>query len=219
MSKPVNQLSKRLLAIAKLVDNNSVVVDVGSDHGLLIKYLIDEKIIAKGYATENKIGPFTLLNSSLSSYHNIHCYMADGLDKLPNDVDTIIIAGMGGNLINDILKRAINSLKTIKILILAPNNNVYLMRKYMHHCQFKIDEEVMVFDRDQYYEISKWSHGFIQYTDDDYNFGPLLRKDKSTVFIDRWKRRSEEINRLLIRPLPKQKMNKLVNELERIEKL
>ena len=61
------KLSKRLSFIASFVDNHMIIADIGSDHGYLPYYLLENKIINKAYACDNKIGPYQNL---LSTFNN-----------------------------------------------------------------------------------------------------------------------------------------------------
>ena len=100
------KLSKRLKIIHDMVPK-SVVADIGSDHGKLMIALVQSGIITKGYAVENKEGPFERLRSNLIRYKvhdKITPLFSDGIKDLPRDTQTIVIAGMGGTNIVNILK-------------------------------------------------------------------------------------------------------------------
>ena len=100
------KLSKRLQAIYDMVPNG-VVADIGSDHGKLIISLFQNGIISKGYAIENKKGPYSRLVKAIEDSgcsDSIVPMFSDGISELPSDVDTIVIAGMGGFNIIEILK-------------------------------------------------------------------------------------------------------------------
>ena len=93
------KISKRLLAIAKMVPTNLPCADIGSDHGLLVKYLLDNQIVPFSYASDNKIGPYNRLKENLASYissNKVKVDLIDGIKNLPENCLTLIIAGMGG---------------------------------------------------------------------------------------------------------------------------
>ena len=71
------KLSKRLKIIFDMVPK-SVVADIGSDHGKLMIALVEAGIVSKGYAVENKEGPFERLRSNLIRYRvNDNCLNAN----------------------------------------------------------------------------------------------------------------------------------------------
>ena len=110
------KLSKRLQAIYDMVPNG-VVADIGSDHGKLIISLFQNGIISKGYAIENKKGPYSRLVKAIEDSgcsDSIVPMFSDGISELPSDVDTIVIAGMGGFNIIEILKAHPLKLKNVK---------------------------------------------------------------------------------------------------------
>ena len=101
--------SKRLLEIASLVEENSIVADIGTDHGYIPVYLMEEarakrvigSDISKG--SLNKIVNYVRMKKLEDK---IDTRLGNGLEVLrPFEVDTVIIAGMGGMLIRDILEK------------------------------------------------------------------------------------------------------------------
>ena len=98
------KLSKRLQSIYDMVPSG-VTADVGSDHGKLIISLFENGVISKGYAIENKKGPYNRLVKAINTHgvqDNVIPMLSDGISELPTDVDTVVIAGMGGFNVIDI---------------------------------------------------------------------------------------------------------------------
>ena len=180
-------LSKRLNAIASLVDKDMVIADIGTDHAFLPIYLIKHEIIKKAYAFDNKIGPLkqaikNINDNGLSD--SIIAYQANGLENLPSDVNTIIIAGMGVNTIIDILNQEIDKVKKLDCLILQPNNNVFLLRSWLNKQGFMISDELLIKDY-KYYQVvvaSPLKKG--QYNELEVYFGPCLLNKKDDIFIE-----------------------------------
>ena len=91
-------ISDRLAAIAYMVEKNKVVFDVGSDHGLLPCFLVESQISNKVYAGDIAQGP---LDSAIENINKrglqdyIIPVLSDGLAKANDDVDVVIISGMG----------------------------------------------------------------------------------------------------------------------------
>src|SRR5690554_2779581 len=97
-------LSPRLAAIAAFISSDDIVADIGSDHGKLPLYL-NELGHTYVYASENKSGPYNRLKKEIGTPLNgqIEVALKDGLNDLPPHINTVVIAGMGGELIGEIL--------------------------------------------------------------------------------------------------------------------
>ena len=100
-------MSSRLEKIVEFVDNNSIVADIGTDHGLVPIYLSKNKIAKRIIGidvSEKSLLKLKLKIENNMKYQNIYPIVSDGLKALkPFEVDTIIISGMGGLLISKIL--------------------------------------------------------------------------------------------------------------------
>ncbi|NMA85718.1 MAG: SAM-dependent methyltransferase, partial [Tissierellia bacterium] len=150
-------LSNRLKKIADFVPNNSIVADIGCDHGYIPIYLIKNNISKKVIAvdiSENSIEKTieNVKNNNLEE--DIEIRIGDGLDKiLPFEIDTVIIAGMGGLLIRDILDKDKVKTNTISNFILQPNIASKELREYLYENNFEIIDEELVKEGDKFYEI------------------------------------------------------------------
>ena len=119
-----------------------------------------------------------ILNDNIT---NIETRVSDGLDCLDEfEVDTIIISGMGGILIKEILERNLNIAKSANYLILSPNNSLDVLRKFLYENNFFIEKEKDVFENQKYYQILKVKRGKDFYKNEyEYLYGKLLIKNKS----------------------------------------
>lgn len=170
------KLSQRLLAIASFINKGSVVADIGADHGLLAIYLVENKIAKKVFAVENKKGPYSQLKKNTERYPNIICSLSDGLDDLPNDVDTVVIAGMGGILISDILKKNINKLKNVQYLILDAHRDLVKVRQTVQKLGYEFIKEKLVFEN-VFYNVMSLKKGSKRLNESDLEFGYQINKD------------------------------------------
>ena len=214
------KLSKRLQAIYDMVPSG-VVADVGSDHGKLIISLFENGVISKGYAIENKKGPYSRLVKAISESKcgdGVIPMLSDGISELPSDVDVVVLAGMGGTNIVDILKAHPGKIKNVKTIVVDAHNAVPEMRKAICKLGYVIADEDIVLDAGIYYEIIKFNAGECAYLDEsDYEFGPVLRNEKSCTFKEKYNSRIIEIDNLLsTKKLPEQKVRELDHEKERI---
>ena len=175
---------RRLEEIIKLVEDNSIVADIGTDHGIvpyeLIKSNKAKKVIASDIS-EKSLDKLREKLDYLDEPEKIMLNVSDGLNNLNEyQVDTIIISGMGGNLIVDILNKNIDVAKSANCLILGANNSLSVLRKFLHDNSFEIIEEVDLFDNDKYYQIIKVKVGKQLFLNEyEYEFGKFLIDNKS----------------------------------------
>lgn len=175
---------ERLKIIADLVEKNSILADIGTDHGLIPMYLstnnISKKIIASDISNRSLQKLIDKLNYN-PNIDNIEVRVSNGLDEFKVfEVDSIIIAGMGGLLITDILSRNLNIAKSANNLILQANNGLFELRKFLVLNGFKIIEEMDLFENNIYYQIVKTEVSLDYYENDyEYEYGKLLIKNKS----------------------------------------
>lgn len=175
---------RRLEEIINLVEDNSIVADIGTDHGIvpyeLIKSNKAKKVIASDIS-EKSLDKLREKLDYLDEPEKIILNVSDGLDNLNEyQVDTIIISGMGGNLIVDILNKNIDVAKSANCLILGANNSLSVLRKFLHDNSFEIIEEVDLFENDKYYQIIKVKVGKQLFLNEyEYEFGKFLIDNKS----------------------------------------
>lgn len=150
-------LSLRLSAIRDMVPKNSIVADIGTDHGYIPVSLIKNKISKRVIGTDVSKGSLDKIINlviSLDMESKIETRLGYGLDVIkPYEVDTLIIAGMGGMLIKDILEKDKDTTKSISNFILQPMVGAKELRQYLIHNDFKIINEDLVFEEGKYYEI------------------------------------------------------------------
>ena len=151
------KLDDRLSAVASLVRNGKRVADIGTDHGYLVAYLVEKGICPSGIAADLRKGPLenarqTVIQQELSN--KIELILSDGLQNIPeNACDDIVIAGMGGNLIAEILEKA-PWVKNERINIVAqPMTHAEVLRQWFIDNGFTINEEKTATDGKRYYCI------------------------------------------------------------------
>ena len=214
-------LSPRLQAIYSMVPKG-MCADIGADHGKLMIALFEGGIITHGYAVENKKGPYNRLLKALKEKHlenDIVPLFSDGIKDLPEAVHTIVVAGMGGNLIVDILKKYPNKTKQVNTIIVDAHTAIPKVRDEICKLGFVIADEKIVREDDIFYEIIKFVRADKAiYGDSDIEFGPILRNEKCATFKEKYENRIDEIDRLLKnKSLPKERVDELSREKERIQ--
>lgn len=169
-------LSKRLNAIASLVDEGSYIADIGSDHCALPIALFEEKKIQKAFAVENKKGPFERMEKAIkNSGFPITASFSSGLSNLPKEVDTVVLAGMGGPLIVRLLSEDPNKLENVQTLIIDAHNERPLVTRFLEKAGYSLFDNIFLIEEGIPYDIMKWKKGKnpSPYTDLEIDYGPL----------------------------------------------
>lgn len=152
-------ISKRLQYIVDIVTYFDTVADIGCDHGYVCFELIKKNKVKKAIASDvsypslKKTKDFVKLNNIED---RIETRVGDGLDVLKTDeVDAVIIAGMGGVLISEILKKNYDLKFKEKnpVLILQPVQQAKDLRYYLYENQFEIIDEDIILDMGKYYNV------------------------------------------------------------------
>lgn len=169
-------LSKRLQAVATLVDINSRVIDVGCDHAYLDIYLTlnnENKCIA----TDINKNALEMAKKNIKKYNlenKIETKLTNGLrDVKVKKSDNIVISGMGTFTILDILETN----KLSDILIISSNNNIDILRKEVIDLGYHIDSEIFLIDKNKPYIIIKFIKGIKKYNKIDIFLGPILKNN------------------------------------------
>src|SRR5690554_2430189 len=170
--------NKRLDFIASLIDKNTnILLDIGTDHGYLIKKAFDNNKIKHAIATDVNELPLNNAKNNLKNY-DVDYVLTDGFKGIDKTFDLVVIAGMGGNLIVSILKDAPTN-SNIKYILQANNKNDKL-RKFLSTNNFKIINEHIIIDK-HYYVILEVVRGKMLLNNNDYYLGPILKTKKESI--------------------------------------
>lgn len=196
------QLSDRLTTVAEFVSKGSKVADIGCDHAHTSIYLVEHGIAVSSIAMDINKGPLQRAEENIRRFgyeDKIATRLSDGAKELkPGEADTLLISGMGGLLMNKILSESIETVKEAKELILQPQSEVSLVRKYIHKLGFSIVKEAMLIEDEKYYtviravkscetrgqaaEVSKAGNECEKYEKEIfYRYGKLLLEEKNPV--------------------------------------
>lgn len=155
------EISNRLKKIASMIEKCYCIADIGTDHGYLPIYLIKNKICDKAIASDINRGPINKarLNISINKLdEKIECRLGSGLSTIkPFECNGIIIAGMGGNLIRDIIADGENIVSKADFAVLQPVQNPEVLREFIYKKGYTILDEELCIDENVFYEIIKIS--------------------------------------------------------------
>lgn len=150
------KLSKRLSRLADMVQF-PVLADVGTDHGYLPIFLAQSGKIQKAFAMDIKKGPLLAAKEHIKACgmgDYIETRLSDGVEALgPGEADSILIAGMGGDVMLHILTEGEAVVSAAKELILQPQSKIKETREYLYRKGYGIDREDMVFEEGKYYPM------------------------------------------------------------------
>ena len=153
------QLSLRLAAISKMVHGGNRLVDVGCDHGYLPVYLVLNKKIPSAIAMDVRKGPLLRAKEHVQQYgvsDYIELRLSDGLSALKaGEGDTLVIAGMGGPLMERILTEGKQVLDSFQELILQPQSDVCHFRHFIREHGWEIREEELILEDGKFYPMMR----------------------------------------------------------------
>ena len=187
------KLSKRMQAVAAMVSPGNVLADIGTDHGYVPIALVQEHVIPRAIAMDINEGPLERATAHIREYHLeslIETRRSNGVEMLrEGEADSILIAGMGGELIIGILTAGETVCKKAKELILQPQSEIDEVRKYLRSNQYKIVDEDMVYEDGKYYpmmhvvpeEDAFWSNKDPHTIEVCEMYGPILLKNGNPV--------------------------------------
>jgi len=147
-------LQPRLQCLADCVPEGARLADVGTDHGYLPVWLLQNGRIASAIASDINAEPLEHARRTAAEYGmTLDLRLCAGLDAVaPDEVDVIAIAGMGGETIITILEGAAWDWRG-KTLLLQPMTKAELLRRYLTEHGFRIASERLVLDKGVIYPV------------------------------------------------------------------
>lgn len=153
------KLSERLKHIIKFIPKCDCLADIGTDHGYIPIHCVNNKLCNKAIACDIKDGPIKIANKNIVKYglgKKIETRIGSGLTVLKKDeADVIVIAGMGGVLICEILKESSETVTDKTQIIMQPIQYPEVLRYYLINNGFNIIDEDIVMDEKKFYHIVK----------------------------------------------------------------
>jgi len=168
--------NKRIEFLAELTKGFHTVLDIGSDHGLVLLKAFENNYIQKAIASDIREKPLNQAKINLKNYP-VEFIQSDGFLRIDKPFDCAVIAGMGSHLITNILKK---SPEGQQIYILQPNDKPEKLRHFLSLHQFKIIDEFVIFDK-HYYPIIVMTKGDQILSNEDLILGPILRKKPEAI--------------------------------------
>ncbi|WP_265443659.1 tRNA (adenine(22)-N(1))-methyltransferase [Acetivibrio straminisolvens] len=204
------ELKGRLKLIADMTPNCNIVCDIGTDHAYIPIYLVMNKKCQRALACDVRKGPISFADKNIDEYglsQYISTRIGYGLDPIEeNEVDVIIIAGMGGQIIKEILERSLAKAQKAKALIIQPMNAIELIRQWLYEKGFDIFDEKLAKEEDRIYNamIVKWT-GKAQSKEEAYYYiGEKLFENKDPLLPELIEKKIGQMEKII---LEMEKMN------------
>lgn len=224
------EISLRLKTLLNMVDNCQCMADIGTDHGYVPIYLVKNKICEGAIASDINKGPIKKAEFNIRLHKledKIQCRLGRGLSTIkPGEAEEIVIAGMGGNLIRDIIEEGLEVFKGAKSLILQPMQHSQVLRKYIYNSGFKILDEELCIDENKFYEIIKVSYDEnIKYIDSIfYEVGEVLIKKKHSLIFKFLNSKIHNYNKIILNinrntELANERKADLLNKIKKLQEL
>lgn len=210
IGKPT-QLSLRLAAIAAMIPSSDRVIDVGTDHGQIPAFLLENHRVPRVIATDIHEGPAETARKYLRRQgviRNAEVIRTDGLHGVDlKQGDTVVISGLGGLEMIRILQEACAAAKELPTgirLVLQPQRSAEELRQYLCASGFAIDDESVVIDRDKFYVILLATNTATPYPElaiDEAVLGPILLR-KNSAEIEEYLRHERNVMKKHMRARP-----------------
>ncbi|GAA0295966.1 tRNA (adenine22-N1)-methyltransferase [Gracilibacillus halotolerans] len=223
-------ISKRLKRIADYLVDPIYFADIGSDHAYLPTFVCSNNPLARAIAGELNRGPYERAVQTVKEHNlenKIEVRQGNGLEVLTvGEVNQVVIAGMGGKLIKKILEEGKQKLDSVSRLILQPNLDAPLVRKWLHLHSYEITAEEIVEEDGYIYEliIADKVEKTVQLDEISFLFGPFLLKEKGDIFQAKWVSELGKRKRLVKQMekatnTPDEKINHLLHEITLIKEV
>lgn len=213
------RLSKRLKAITDFVCDNEKIIDIGCDHALLDIYIKENFNNVNLIASDIHEGALKMAQKNITKYNmedKIELRLGDGLSIISKDeIDTIIIAGMGLINIKKILSDS-EKLENVNKIIVQSNTDVVSLRKFVIKLGFKINRETLVKDKDIIYTVIEFVPGKEKYSYEEIYFGPKILKNKDDLFNEYYTKKLLKYENLLLQ-LPQSQIKSRLHHLKLIK--
>ena len=151
------ELSKRMQSVADMIQPCDAVGDIGCDHAFVSIYLVEQHRAKRVIASDVRRGPITIAKRNIEAMNlsdQIEIRMGDGLDTIvPGEVNAIVLAGMGGMLMIDILERGEAVVARCDQLVLQPQSDIEKVRRYLTEKGYHLADEQMLIDAGKYYNL------------------------------------------------------------------
>lgn len=148
-------LTPRLRCVADMIGECELLADIGTDHAYIPIYAVQNGQAMRAVASDVVKGPVNIARKNVAEHalcDKIDVVLSDGLGKA-DGADVIVIAGMGGKLICDILAANLDTARSAKRLVLQPMTCVEDVRRFLHQHSFEVVDERLAKEENKIYNV------------------------------------------------------------------
>jgi tRNA (adenine22-N1)-methyltransferase len=217
------KLSPRLESVVAFVDEGAYIADVGSDHAQVPLRLFELGVIRGAEAIENKKGPFAHMTAALAASPyagKCRLSLSDGTSDLVPEADTLILAGMGGPLIEKILNAHPEKLAGVKVLIIDAHNERPALIAALGQLGYRLAANDFLWDEGIAYDVMKWekSPAAVAYSKRECEFGPRNLVQKPAAWRLYWEKETQRLEGILAQEgLPPKRRHAYEKQLKEIQ--
>lgn len=180
------RLSKRLALVASFVHEGGPLADIGTDHGYIPIALVSRGTVSGAIAMDVRQGPLERAKAHIREHQledRIETRLSDGMAMLqPGEADTVVIAGMGGELVIHIMEGGRHLWEQVNQWVLSPQSELDKVRQFLRDHGFVINREDMVEEEGKYYTVMDVAQGTMnEMTQAEYRYGAWLIQHKNPV--------------------------------------
>ncbi len=180
------QISERLKTVASFVTEGMKVADIGTDHAYVPIYLIKNGKIPSALAMDIGVGPLKRAKDHIAEQglkEQIETRLSDGFSAFQKgEAQSIVIAGLGGELMIQILQAGKEVLSEVSEFILSPHSEIHRVRSFLMDQGFSIIKETMLYEEGIYYTIIKAVYGVGDYqTEPELWYGKRMLEEQHPV--------------------------------------
>lgn len=182
------ELTPRLEQVAEYIPAGESVIDIGTDHAYLPLSVILSGKCPSAIAADVRPGPLEAARKHIQecqAEERVTVRLSNGLDAfLPEELECVVMAGMGGRLIAELITRAGNQgrLTCCHTLVLQPQSEPDRVRRALHETGWQIQKEAMIEDRGKFYVVMQALPGQECYSEEEYEYGRRLFELRDPVF-------------------------------------
>ena len=221
----MKRLSNRLLKLAEFIVPGSFIADIGSDHCLLPIFLCEQNLIRGAFAVDNKEGPYNRMVKAIKDAgleNKISYSLSSGIEKLDPRCDTVVLAGMGGRLISEILTSHKERLKNVNDIVIDAHTDLYIVYETLTSLGYKIENGFFLMDKGKPYDIMRWKKAEKEpsYSYMEKKYGYFNVKHPNDSWKDYYQKQIEIIAKIRSSLLPNsQKAVELTTEINEIQSI
>lgn len=186
-------LSRRLNTCLNALSSVSRIADIGTDHAYLPCEGISKGVIDSAIAIDVIDGPLAQAKATITDYglgDKIEIRKGSGFEPLVvGEVEGVVIAGMGGKLIAQLLADSLPIAQSMQLLVFQPQGGEYTLRQFLFSNDFEIVDEQLIEEEGIIYTIivAKPTEKEAYINQLDLTFGPILRRNlQNELFVKKW---------------------------------